>query len=138
MDYLNEISLTELTKLFKEYSPNPSTHSPRWLIQIKHLQSFIHQIRTKCNLKKILCKIICHFSAQNSAEGNKTKTTETVSLKQAADYNLYKIPLGQIQAESVDANPLPQFIHDIMQFIAEQADLAEGIFRKNGWINDIF
>jgi hypothetical protein len=66
-------------------------------------------------------------SAQN-IDGNKNRR-ESANIP---EYNLYKMPLATVQANTKDCSPLPQFVHDIMDYITGQADLAEGIFRKSG------
>lgn len=112
MDWLSETSLSRLTRLLELHSMDFAT-SNRWQKRIQRMMSitsFLRQIR--------------------AGKGHET-ISNTLTVPEQVN-KLYGMPLNRMQANTVDGNPLPQFVRDIMEYIAGHAHLADGIFRKNG------
>lgn len=108
MDWLAEVALLRLTNLFEIFSSS-STLSER-----------SRQMRFATRVQNLLVQLksIIH---QNNIDANLPKQN-----------GIWGASLSSIQARTSDSTPLPRFVHDIIDYLEQNAQFIEGIFRKNG------
>lgn len=118
MDWLVDMSLSHIMKLFPQAQANDGSTR-----LYRHVQQAAVTLRGKFH--QILGR-----GAHNDG-GHHFPNAVSSDCR----HQLFGVPLAAVQANTADGNPLPQFVHDLMDYIAKYAgdtELAEGIFRKSG------